>query len=95
MLRDRIKEANMRTKQRPAKPKTAKRLTPSIKADTVNPSDWIKYDFRSACEDCSHFKFSDLTCTLGYNTKFHREQIQQEQFFLSGKIAQCRFLEID
>ena len=83
------------SKRPPAKAKTPKRLTASIKKDTVNPADWLRYDFRSACEDCTHFCLTDFSCTLGYHTSHHREEKQQSDYILSGRIAQCRFLEID
>jgi hypothetical protein len=72
-----------------------KRIHPSIKKDGVNPSDFLKYDFRSACEDCSHFDSLKILCTLGYNTAPHLKTQQLHDYETSGKIAQCRFLEID
>lgn len=72
-----------------------KRTRPSIRKDAVNPADYLKYDFRSACEDCSHFNSLQGTCTLGYNTAPHRKAQQQHDYELTGTIAQCRFLEID
>lgn len=73
----------------------SKRIRPSIKKDAVAPGDYLKYDFRSACEDCSHFDSIEETCTLGYKTAPHRRAQQQHDYELSGMIAQCRFLEID
>lgn len=72
-----------------------KRIRPSIKKDGVAPGDYLKYDFRSACEDCSHFDSLNISCTLGYNTAPHLRARQQHDYELSGMIAQCRFLEID
>jgi hypothetical protein len=75
--------------------KTPKRLHTSIRFDTVNPGDYLKYDFRSSCEDCTHFNRDVESCTLGYESKWHRKEFQTQSFELSGKMALCRFLEID
>lgn len=74
---------------------TPKRLTKSIRLDGVNPRDYFKYDFRFACEDCSHFNSETGNCTIGYHTKHHRKAEQQRLYELCGKFAVCRFLEID
>jgi len=72
-----------------------KRIRPSIRKDAINPRDYLKYDFRTSCEDCSHFYTLKSLCTLGYNTAPHRKAQQQKDYELSGMIAQCRFIEID
>lgn len=72
-----------------------KRIHPSIKKDGVNPSDYMKYDFRTACEECSHFASESTLCTLGYKTAPHRKAQQQRDYEISGMMAQCRFHEID
>lgn len=74
---------------------TPKRLRTSIRFDAVNPSDYMKYDFRFACEDCTHFNVENENCTLGYNSFWHRKDFQKKSYELSGKMALCRFLEID
>lgn len=78
-----------------AKARTPKRLNRSIKTDAVNPSDYLKYDFRFACEDCTHFNIEAESCTIGYSTIPHRKAEQEHCYRLSGKMAICRFLEID
>ncbi|MEZ0390611.1 MAG: hypothetical protein ACAH59_00245 [Pseudobdellovibrionaceae bacterium] len=75
--------------------RTPKRLSTSIRFDSVNPTDYLKYDFRFACEDCSHFNSEGGNCTLGYNSAWHRREFQKKSYELSGKMALCRFLEID
>ena len=75
--------------------KTPRRLKTSIKRDAVHPADYLKYDFRSACEDCTHFKASNTSCTLGYGTSWHLEAFQAQEYERTGKMALCRFLEID
>lgn len=79
--------------------KTPKRLNTSIKFDTTHPADYMRYDTRFACEDCTHFnhdsKLEHEACTLGYITKWHRKEFQEKSYELSGKMALCRFQEID
>lgn len=77
------------------KPPTPKRIRPSIRFDTVNPSDFLKYDFTHSCEQCSHLDRDTGVCTLGYFNKVHREQSNLQSYELMGKMALCRFLEID
>lgn len=74
---------------------TAKRLKTGIKTDVINPSDYARFDFRFACEDCSHFALEEQRCTLGYESKWHRKEFQKSSYELTGKMALCRFLEID
>lgn len=76
-------------------PRTPKRLRTSIRFDPIHPSDYLKYDIRSACEDCSHFDFENNRCTLGYDSKWHRKDFQKSSYELTGRMALCRFLEID
>jgi hypothetical protein len=75
--------------------KTPKRITQSIKRDGVHPTDYIKYVLLSACEDCSHFDAAAERCTFGYNSAHHRRAQQLKDYEMSGKMALCRFLEID
>ena len=75
--------------------KSQPRLHASIKKDRVNPTDYLKYDMRFSCEDCSHFDADKTSCTIGYNTSHHLKQVQTHQYLLSGNMALCRFLEID
>ncbi|MGZ3773200.1 MAG: hypothetical protein ACXVCY_02465 [Pseudobdellovibrionaceae bacterium] len=77
------------------KGKSQPRLRPSIKKDTMNPSDYLKYETRFSCEDCSHFDGDKIVCTIGYNPAHHLKAEQTHQYLLAGNIAFCRFLEID
>lgn len=74
---------------------TPKRVSQSIKKDNVKASDYLNYEHRWSCEDCTHFKSSDESCTLGYVTSHHLQRQQDHDFELGGKIAFCRFHEID
>lgn len=76
-------------------PGSGKRLRPSIKFDPMTAKDYLKYDFRFACEDCSHFSSDSKLCTIGYHTKWHLKDFQKKSFELGGKMALCRFIEID
>jgi len=76
-------------------PPTPKRLRPSIRLDVVNPSDFLKYDFTYSCEQCTHFCSSSEKCTIGYAVLPHRKEANLKSYYLNGKMAFCRFLEID
>jgi len=78
-----------------AKKRTPKRLQQSIKHDKVSPTDYMKYNLPWACEDCTHFDSSHDLCTLGYTTKWHKRNYQRMTYELAGKMALCRFQEID
>ncbi len=75
--------------------KSKPRLHASIKKDAVNPSDYLNYDTRFSCEDCSHFDSEKVLCTIGYNPIHHLKATQTRQYELAGNMAFCRFLEID
>lgn len=74
---------------------TPKRLTKSIRSDAIHPRDYLKYETRSSCEDCTHFDADAEKCTIGYNSTPHRRAEQERMYNLSGRIAICRFMEID
>jgi hypothetical protein len=67
----------------------------SIKLDGIDPRLYNKIKILSACEDCSHFAAGSESCTLGYNPSNHRRVTQQHSYELRGKLAVCRFIEID
>lgn len=75
--------------------RTPKLLKGSIRHDVINPADYVKYQFPTSCEDCSHFKTEDQTCTIGYNTRWHLKAYQAQTYSLNGRVALCRFMEID
>jgi len=78
-----------------SKHKSAPRLHASIKKDTVAPADYLRFDTRFSCEDCSHFDSAQVQCTIGYNPLHHLKAVQTHQYELAGNMAFCRFLEID
>jgi len=73
---------------------TPKRITPSIKKDVVNPTDYNRYEHRWSCDECTHFDHKGA-CTLGYPSAPHRLEQQTKDYLMSGRIAFCRFHEID
>lgn len=77
------------------KSKTPKRLQTSIRHDSVHPIDYLKYNAPSSCEECSHFNSEKEICTFGFNTEPHRKETQKKSYDLRGKMAFCRFHEID
>ena len=78
-----------------ARKKTPKRIPPTMKKEVVQACDYLQYTLPFACEDCTHFKASNETCTLGLPTEHHLKRNQEKSYFLSGKMALCRFQEID
>ena len=72
----------------------SRRPRKSIKLDAVNPGDFRRYDLIFACEQCSHFAPVAGSCTIGYRAQ-HRRDDQLALYERTGKMAFCRFLEID
>lgn len=66
-----------------------------MKKDVIHPRDYNSYKLPYACEDCSYFSSENATCTLGFNTTPHLKKNQIQSYELSGKMALCRFIEID
>lgn len=65
-----------------------------IKLDRVDGRDFMRFDLVYACEQCSHYSFSERRCTMGYLAQHTREK-QLELYNRTGFMAFCRFLEID
>lgn len=66
-----------------------------MKKDAIQARDFNTFKIPYACEDCSHFASETTKCTLGFNTANHLRAFAIQSYELSGKMAQCRFLEID
>jgi hypothetical protein len=75
--------------------KTPKKVRQSIKLDPVNPTDFLTYSFTHSCESCSHWNQDNGLCTLGYKNDVHRLEANLKCYEINGKMAFCRFLEID
>lgn len=67
----------------------------SLILDRVNPSDYLNLKLIYYCEQCSHFAPESSSCTIGYNAANHTQAEQQRLYALTGRIALCRFIEID
>lgn len=65
-----------------------------IHTDLVHPGEYLKYEGRFYCEDCSHFDSNAVSCTMGYKP-VHTRAEQTRLYDLSGRMAFCRFIEID
>lgn len=78
-----------------SKEKSAPRVHVSMRKERINPVDFLKYDSRFSCEDCSHFNGEKVICTIGYNPALHLKAEQTQQYLLAGTMAFCRFIEID
>ena len=63
--------------------------------DPVNPSDFRKFNMVYCCEQCVYFEADRKECNIGFKTEHHRKATQLKSYNLSGKMAFCRFLEID
>lgn len=93
-MNDKVKNSAPNTRNIP-KHNTQRRINQSIKRDVVNAHDYITFEHRWSCDECTHFNSVSETCTLGYETSHHRLAEQRRSFELSGRIAFCRFHEID
>ena len=67
----------------------------SVKTDPVSASEFRNFKLIYCCEQCSHFAPETTVCTLGYNAKNHLRAENLKSYELTGRMAFCRFLEID
>ena len=67
----------------------------SLILDPIQPTDYLNLNITYACEQCSHFAEETGTCSIGYDARLHRLKRQQELYEQTGRVAFCRFLEID
>ena len=78
-------------KSRKSKPRTR----PSMRKEFIHPYDYNHFILPYACEECSHFRSENQSCTLGLNAQNHLAATQRKTYELSGHMALCRFQEID
>lgn len=76
-------------------PRTPKSPRKGIILDRVHPADFMKISFTYCCEQCSHFSNETQTCTFGYIAKAHLREQQLKVYEQTGRMAFCRYLEID
>ncbi|MBK8203754.1 MAG: hypothetical protein IPL83_20345 [Bdellovibrionales bacterium] len=67
----------------------------SIILDPVNPTEFRSLNFTYCCEQCVHLDGDENICTFGHDFNIHSRKAQLRSYELSGKMAFCRFLEID
>jgi hypothetical protein len=70
-------------------------LKRSLILDPIHPRDYRELNIIYACEQCSHFDPSSQSCTIGYDSSKHLKAVQDRSYELLGKVAFCRFSEID
>lgn len=70
-------------------------LKRGVIVDPVHPRDFRELKITYYCEMCTHFDFQNKQCTIGYDAEKHMKANQDHLYNLSGKIAFCRFIEID
>ncbi|MGE3683746.1 MAG: hypothetical protein AB7G93_18635 [Bdellovibrionales bacterium] len=74
------------------KPASGKR---SVILDPIHPRDYRELTIIYACEQCSHFDPHSQSCTIGYDATLHLKAHQDRTYELYGRVAFCRFSEID
>lgn len=67
----------------------------SLILDPIHPRDWRELEIIYCCEQCSHFDFQAKSCTLGYEAHLHQREAQARNYEMYGRVAFCRFCEID
>ncbi len=67
----------------------------SVILDRIHPSDFLNLNMILYCEQCSHFAAQSETCTIGYDASKHLQQVQFRSYEVTGRVAFCRFAEID
>ena len=88
----------MSTAQKPSSKQNSsrpKKIGSSIKKDAIPAESYNRYKMPYACEDCSHFAAVSKICTLGFKTEPHLRETQRRSYEMSGRVALCRFIEID
>ncbi|MCB0385816.1 MAG: hypothetical protein KDD43_10525 [Bdellovibrionales bacterium] len=76
----------------------SRRLNPGRKSvilDGIHPRDYRTLKFTYCCEQCVHFDGDKVDCSMGFSHDLHGREAQLRTYRLTGKMAICRFLEID
>jgi hypothetical protein len=71
------------------------RILPEFNLEPVDPVDFNEVRLAFSCESCSHFDSANARCTLGLSASNHLRQRQLDAYRVGGRMAICRFLEID
>jgi hypothetical protein len=67
----------------------------SLILDPIHPRDYQRMEIIHCCEQCSHFAARSQSCTIGYQAANHLRERQKKNYELYGRVAFCRFSEID
>jgi len=63
--------------------------------DPIHPKDWRELNLIYYCEQCSHYDENGRRCTIGYDSSVHDKKAQDSAYERTGRVAFCRFMEID
>jgi hypothetical protein len=78
-------------RKKPINPPIRRRLI----LDAIEPQYWGKLEVTYYCEQCSYYIPESEGCTMGLPTAPHRKEQQQKTYELTGRVAFCRYLEVD
>ena len=67
----------------------------SIILDPVHAADFNGLNLVYACEQCSYFAPESKSCAMGFRTEPHLKANQEALYNRTGRMAICRFQEID
>ncbi len=67
----------------------------SVIKDPIKASDFNNLNMIFCCEQCSFFEVKNKVCNFGYHHVPHLYEEQLKSYNMGGKMAFCRFLEID
>lgn len=67
----------------------------SLILDPIHPRDFLTLNLTYCCEQCSHFDEEAKFCTIGYEARQHLKEAQNRLYEQTGRVAFCRFMEID
>ena len=76
-------------------PKHQQYARKSLILDPIHPRDFRELSVIFACEQCSHFESEQKSCSIGYGAAKHMLEAQLRSYEVTGKVAFCRFSEID
>ena len=63
--------------------------------DPVSPADFRRHNLVYACEQCSYYALDEKECMMGYESEKHDHKEQMRLYNLYGKMAFCRYMEVD
>ena len=63
--------------------------------DRIDPRIFNNINVMYCCEQCSHFDEPNQFCTIGYDASKHLKSVADNYYQLMGRMAVCRFQEVD